>query len=143
MGIETELKFWINCDPPRSTHQSALRIHKQKNGKLFVGRSNKGIKIDKELQILLLPHRPRVPIEDPIELEILWVFPYRKSEPKKNRGGLIPCQTRPDADNLIKGLLDAMTKISMWKDDGLIYSIKFEKYFGANSGIGVKIRSKP
>lgn len=137
-----ERSFWIDCVPPRSTHQSALRIHRLKNGKQFVGRSSKGLKTDKMLQCLLYPFKPARPYQDAVEIRIKWVYPYRKSEPKKNRHAPIPCITRPDADNILKGLIDAMTKVGFWKDDSLIFRISFEKYFSCSSGIGVTIRTK-
>lgn len=139
--MQTEQKFWINCVPPKSTHQSALRIFKMKNGRQFIGRDSKGLAVDRMLQKLLLPFKPSVPLDSAIDLSIRWVFPYRKNEPKKNRQAPLPCITRPDADNLTKGLLDAMTKVGFWKDDSLIFRIQFEKLFSENSGIGVIIRT--
>jgi len=138
--MESEVKFWINCVPPKTTHQSALRIFKTKNGRQFVGRDKKGLKVANELQILLLPFKPAQPINEPVELFVSWFYPYRKSEPKKNRSKLIPCATRPDADNILKGLIDAMTAVGFWRDDNLIFKLHFEKYFSSTSGIGVKIR---
>jgi len=138
--MEDEIKFWVNCVPPKSTHQSALRIFKTKDGRQFVGRDKKGLKVARELELLLLPFRPVSPICSPVELCVSWHYPYRKSEPKKNRNKSIPCATRPDADNILKGLIDAMTKVGFWKDDNLIFKLNFEKYFSENSGIGVRIR---
>ena len=138
--MEGEIKFWINCVPPKTTHQSALRIFKTKDGRQFVGRDNKGLKVAKELQLLLLPFRPSQPISDPVELHVSWHYPYRKSEPKKNRGKSIPCATRPDSDNILKGLIDAMCRVGFFRDDSIIYKLFFEKYFSENSGIGVRVR---
>lgn len=138
--MEDEIKFWINCVPPKTTHQSALRIFKTKQGRQFVGRDNKGLKVAKELQLLLLPFRPPQPISDPVSLHVSWHYPYRKSEPKKNRVRPIPCATRPDADNILKGLIDAMCRVDFFRDDSIIYKLFFEKYFSENSGIGVRIR---
>lgn len=135
-----EIKFWIDCVPPKTTHQSALRIFKTKTGRQFVGRDNKGLKVAKELQLLLSPYRPPEPISDPVALTIAWHYPYRKSEPKKNRDRSIPCATRPDSDNILKGLIDAMCRVGFFKDDSIIYKLFFEKYFSEKSGIGVKVR---
>ena len=139
--MQNEQSFWINCVPPRSTHQSALRIFKKRDGRQFVGRDSKGLAVDRELQSLLLPFRPPARLECPVRLSVRWVYPYRKSEPKKNRKNPIPCATRPDADNLLKGLIDAMTKVGFWRDDSQIFSLNFEKYFSEKSGIGVTIRT--
>lgn len=133
--------FWINCVPPKNTHQSALRIFKTSAGRQFVGRNRKGLKTDKLLQNLLLPYKPRVPYSTSVELSIRWVYPYRKSEPKKNRNKPIPCTTRPDADNILKGLIDSMCRVGFFSDDSIIFRIHFEKFFSSNSGIGVTIRT--
>lgn len=142
--MQNERKFWVNCIPPRSTHQSALRIFKMKGsngkeGRQFIGRDNKGRAVDKELQLLMLPFRPPMPLDCPIELEVKWIYPFRKSEPQKNRIGLIPCIARPDADNLLKGLVDAMTKAGFWVDDSRIYRMAIAKWYGESAGIGVRI----
>lgn len=136
------VEFWIDCVPPKSTHQSALRIFKTRAGRQFVGRDSKGLKVDKMLQSLLLPYKPRMPYSTAVELSVRWNYPYRKNEPKKNRASPIPCITRPDSDNILKGLIDAMTKVGFWADDSLIFRIKFEKFFSEKSGIGVTIRTE-
>ena len=135
------VEFWIDCVPPKSTHQSALRIFKTRAGRQFVGRDSKGLKVDKMLQSLLLPHKPKVPYSIAVDLSVKWVYPYRKSEPKKNRTAPIPCITRPDSDNILKGLIDAMCKVGFFTDDSIIFRLNFEKFFSENSGIGVGIRT--
>ncbi len=135
------MKFWINCVPPKTTHQASLRIFKRKDGRQFVGRASKGKKTAQMLVALLIQHKPSVPFDCPVELIVEWHYPYRKSEPKKNKDKSIPCATRPDADNILKGLIDAMTSAGFWKDDNLIFKLKFAKYFSENSGIGIEIRT--
>lgn len=134
------VEFWVDCVPPKSTHQSALRIFKAKNGRQFVGRDSKGLKVDKMLKQLLLPYKPAVPYSTAVELTVKWVYPYRKSEPKKNRNAPLPCITRPDADNILKGLIDSMCP-HFFRDDSIIFRIIFEKYFSEKSGIGIRIRT--
>lgn len=137
--MSNSLEFWIACVPPKSTHQSALRIFKSKSGKQFVGRDKKGLAADKNMQALLFPFRPTKPFSGALTLKVGWNYPYRKNEPKKNRNKPIPCVTRPDADNILKGLIDAMTKVGFWKDDSQIFKLYFEKYYSEKSGISVFI----
>jgi Holliday junction resolvase RusA-like endonuclease len=40
-----------------------------------------------------------------------------------------PHTIRPDADNLKKALMDALTEIQIWRDDAQVYGIKAEKYW--------------
>ncbi len=137
-----ELNFKLNCIPPKKTHQSSMRIFKRKDGKMFLGHDKKGAETQDFLMQLLLQYQPDTPIEDPIILYVKWVYPWRSSEPKKNRAlGSIPCTTKPDADNLAKQLQDCMTKLRFWHDDSQIYSLLFEKYYGDDVGIYIKIKT--
>ena len=133
--------FKVHCIPPKATHQASLRIMKRRDGSQFVGKcdSSKGRKTQNELLALLAPHAPAVPIEVPVRLIVSWIYPFRKSEPKRNRVGLIPCDTRPDVDNLFKMLGDCMTRLGFWLDDSQVYSLTFSKYWGADPGIKIVI----
>lgn len=135
MKQEIVKEFFIKCLPPRTTHQAALRIFKNKSGKQFIGRDRKGLSVARMLEDLLLPHRPVARIDEPVLLTVRYYYPYRKSEPKKNRNALIPHTSKPDADNILKGYLDAMTRCGFWKDDNIVFRINFEKYFDERSGI--------
>ena len=137
------MKFIIECIPPKATHQASLRIMKRKDGTQFVGKfaKSKGKQAQNDLMTLLMPHVPSSPIEEPVKLHVKWVYPSRKSEPKKNRIGQIPCNTRPDVDNLFKMLGDCMTRLGFWMDDSQVYSLTFEKFWGERPGIFVEIES--
>jgi Holliday junction resolvase RusA-like endonuclease len=90
---------------------------------------------------LLLPHRPAEPFTGPLRVEIRWRFPYRKTERGGviKRGWAIPHDTRPDLDNLAKGLLDAMTRLQFWRDDAQIYSLELNKNRGPEPQIKVRL----
>lgn len=132
--------FFIACVPPRTTHQSGQTIMRGRNGARFVGQNAKAKAVAEELQLRLLPHVPTVKFTKPTRLHIVWQYPFRKSEPQKNRQlGIIPCTVRPDADNLAKLFLDAMNKVGFFKDDALVYDLRLIKTFAYNSGIKVRI----
>jgi|GEM_PF-740524 len=48
------------------------------------------------------------------------VDPYKWDQPKT---------TRPDGDNLAKGLVDAITKCGLWEDDCQLFHTEVDKYF--------------
>lgn len=132
--------FRIACVPPKTTHQTAMRIFQNKEGRAFLGKSSKGKRVETELLSLLLPHRPAAPLVGPLSLECSWVYPYRKSEPKKNRGGLIPCPTRPDCDNLAKFLCDCMERAGFFETgDAQVTTLTFGKWWGPRPGIEVDL----
>lgn len=135
-----EINFKLNCIPPKKTHQSAMRIFKNKEGRAFLGHDKKGSQTQSDLMQLLLPYQPASPLQGEIVLSVDWIYPWRSAEPKKNRvKGFIPCVTKPDCDNLAKQLQDCMTKLRFWQDDAQIYSLNFRKFYGDNVGIHVKI----
>ena len=134
------MHFVINCIPPKKTHQSSLRIFKPKGlNHTIVARDKKGQQTQNELMWLLIPYKPEKPLEGALKLSVKWVYPYRASEPKKNRVGDIPCIARPDCDNLAKGLNDCMTRLGFWLDDSQVYELKFTKLYGSNPRIEIEL----
>lgn len=136
------IDFFIECEPPKTTGQAGLRILKGKNGKMFVGKmsNSKSVKVKKEFIELLKPFVPQQPLNCPLELFIEWIYPFRKSEPKKNRNhGNMWCITRPDCDNLNKMFADVLTALKFYTDDSIVSRLIFEKKYGNNSGIHVRM----
>ncbi len=63
------------------------------------------------------------------------VYPFRKAERERLEGTaaaemLIPHFERPDADNLVKSLLDSMTRAGVWEDDGQVADLRVRKWRG-------------
>jgi Holliday junction resolvase RusA-like endonuclease len=63
-------------------------------------------------------------------------MPIPKSTSKKKRAlmelGLIAHTKLPDTDNLLKNLLDCMTKMQFWKDDRQVFDIHIVKRYEDN-----------
>lgn len=63
----------------------------------------------------------------PIRLMVCFAFPRPKSRCRKRDGvGMIWHTSRPDIDNLLKAVTDAMTGIA-WGDDSQVCSVNAEK----------------
>lgn len=137
------MQFVIHCIPPKHTAQASNKILKTKDGRMFVGKmsSSKAKQTQNELMWLLTPHRPKTPFSEPVKLYVKWVYPFRKAEPKKNRIEGLPCDTRPDVDNLLKLLLDIMTRLGFWIDDSLVYDLHFVKCYSDNPRIEINIEN--
>lgn len=43
---------------------------------------------------------------------------------------LLPHTVRPDADNLVKSLLDSLTRAGVWADDAQVYDLRVRKWRG-------------
>lgn len=144
--MSNRLDFFINCIPPKSTHQAAQRILKRHDGTQFIGKfaTSKGKAVESELMTLFMPHRPAVPFDGPLRLSVYWTYPWRKSEKKSNRAkGETPCDVRPDCDNLAKFVCDIMTRLAFWNDDGQICLLMFRKAWGNKPGIGIRVEECP
>lgn len=142
MAEQVPFSLFVDCVPPKSTHQASVRIMKRKDGSQFVGKAqnSKGAQTQRDLLVLLSLDRPEQTFTGPVKLQVLWVYPWRKSEPKKHRQyGYRLCDKRPDCDNLAKILVDCITKLHWWEDDSQVAHLQFTKAWGDCPGIGVRV----
>lgn len=137
---QPDVYFKIACIPPKATHQGSMMIMKRRDGSSFVGKAqnSKGAAAKRDLMSLMIEHAPKVPLKGPIELQVEWAYPWRKSETKKRMAeGYQYCDTRPDVDNLMKMLGDCMTRLGFYGDDSQIARLHFTKLWADKPGITV------
>lgn len=81
-----------------------------------------------------------IPSIKPIELSLLFFMPIPSKLSKKKKTLLIgqPCIKRPDIDNFIIILLNAMNGI-VYKDDCQVYEINTSKVYSDNPGTAIFI----
>lgn len=85
------------------------------------------------------------PIADtPLDVDMTFILPVPKSWSKKKimsalQGEVLP-QGRPDLDNYIKGLCDALNGI-VWKDDSSIVTMTGRKVYGEIPGVKVVVQT--
>lgn len=95
-------------------------------------------------------HRPVSPFEGPIELGLTFYLPRPKAHYRtgKHAAELRPGAPRwhankPDADNLAKSTVDALTILGFWRDDGQIAALTISKIWanpGEDSGMHLLVR---
>ena len=88
-------------------------------------------------------YRDMPQLEGPVCMVLEAVFAPAKSWPKKRRalalsGHLRPV-TKPDADNLIKAVADALNGIA-YRDDVQVVSVACDKRYGETEGLTVTLR---
>lgn len=138
------ITFHLPIVPPKATSQSAGKRIVVVKGKPMFFKSGKAQAVENDLTLLCAPHKPRQPFECPITLSVDYVFPWRKSEPKKRRAlGRVPHTSKPDCSNMVKMLEDCLTKLGFWKDDSLVSDLQVTKAWGDAVGIYVRIEPKP
>lgn len=88
-------------------------------------------------------HKPREPITEPLRLEVtVYMVPPKKYHTKPKQaliasGQLLPT-TKPDLDNLVKGIKDGITGI-IWHDDAQIVELVVRKFYDMQPRAEVKI----
>jgi len=116
-------------------------ILRRRDGTPFVGRAagSAGAKAKKNLLNLLCSHSPPKPFRGATKVEVMLVFPWRKSEAKKRRRlGIIPMTTKPDLDNLSKMILDSMAEANWFEGgDQQVYDLTLRKWWGDEVGITI------
>lgn len=125
--------------PPTATaQQKGVFV---RNGRAHFFTKKKVREADNFMSGLLLPYRPGSPIETPVMISVRFTFPFRKSERRAvvKAGARIPHTSRPDLDNLEKGLLDTMTRLGFWTDDSLIAVKHSAKAWGPEPSVRITI----
>lgn len=79
-------------------------------------------------------------ISGPIAVEIRFIMPIPKSWSKKKQEEAIGDYhiKKPDTDNLVKGVFDALNKIA-WNDDNQVAKVTAVKLYGERPGIEISI----
>ena len=75
-------------------------------------------------------------IECAVKVEFVFVFLCPSGVPKWKKWKA----TKPDCDNLVKAVLDAMTLLGFWVDDSQVCSLAVDKVYMDVAGPGVSVR---
>ena len=138
------MKIKLDIVPPKSTGQAAATILKR-GDRYFVGKksNSEGKRIQDMLWALLMEHKPATPYVGPLAFTSTYVYPWRKSEPKKNRvHGFRWMDKKPDADNIPKIPQDVMTRLQYWGDDSQIAVLGVRKLWGDDAKVGIFLELK-
>ena len=136
------IRVKLDIVPPTATaQQKGVFVH---NGRAHFFTKQKVRDAEDFLAAMLTPHAPAEPLRGAIYLQARWCFPYRKSEPKRvtNSGREIPHTSRPDIDNLEKGLLDVLTRLRFWEDDARVFTKSTAKVWGPNPYLAIALKTE-
>jgi Holliday junction resolvase RusA-like endonuclease len=85
------------------------------------------------------------PLDTSIEMHCVFYKGIPKSASKKNRVlmelGIIKCITKPDLDNYVKLVQDALNKV-LYTDDSVITTLSAEKYYSCKPRAKITLRFK-
>ena len=126
-----ELRFYIGGKPPRKTHQGGVQYRRDDAApggvRVFTDPShlNEALEMRAEFR-RQLPAGWKASGE-PAEVLVTLAYPQRQTD-RLDDDALLPHTERPDADNLVKSILDAMTRAEVWVDDAQVYDLRIRKF---------------
>tara|TARA_R110002020_G_scaffold419630_1_gene628776 strand:- start:332 stop:769 length:438 start_codon:yes stop_codon:yes gene_type:complete len=135
MEKSTDIKFTVPISPKgKSRHRTA-------NGRAYTPKEQ--VKWEQQFALFAAEHRPREPLEGPIALYVTATFPrpkrLRRKKDEKERPGRLFHFQKPDADNVLKSVCDALNDTGWWRDDAQIAFTNVTKYFEEINGKGPRI----
>lgn len=87
------------------------------------------------LALMVGPHTPKTPIRRPTPICV--AVEWRFTPPRGRKPGYRV--TRPDVDNLMKLLLDVMTRLGWWQDDAQVARMEVSKRWSRTPGLHVTV----
>lgn len=85
----------------------------------------------------------RWPVEAFLEVEVVAYLPIPKSATKAQRAGMeagtILPSRKPDVDNVVKVVLDALNGVA-YKDDARVYRALVTKYYGTDPRLEIRMK---
>lgn len=131
----------------KTAQQKGASVRRGRSGKAYVHHYTKSkvAKSQRALAALILSAKNRagwvcVSRDLPVWVSVEFIYPLG-SKPKKMYGAIKT--TRPDGDNLLKGLLDAGTECRLWVDDAQVQisqNVKRYQYEGEEPKVILMLR---
>jgi Holliday junction resolvase RusA-like endonuclease len=81
----------------------------------------------------------RPTITGPVCLRVNFYLPRPKGMKDEGEDQSILHTKKPDADNLLKAVMDAMTQAGVWEDDALVFKPVPAKYYAHDGKTGAQI----
>lgn len=133
------INIFIPGDPDTATAQEkGIKIARSRTGKYYPQFYEKpAVKMaNRRLAWQLMDHKPKEPITGPVELMVVWAFGIH-AKPKRYINKFR--ETKPDLDNLNKNLMDILTRLGFWNDDGQVAKLLLMKRWVADKDAGIHI----
>jgi Holliday junction resolvase RusA-like endonuclease len=135
------MKFFTPCLPIAQPRPKATTING--SARMYAAKASHPIHAFKAGVRLAWADAGAEKIDGPILATIVCRFPRPAKVPKKLGTDRIAKSTKPDLDNLAKGVLDALNGLA-YHDDGQVCELKIVKYHAAEGETpGVLVELKP
>jgi Holliday junction resolvase RusA-like endonuclease len=132
------IKFTVYGEPVAQGRPRATTI----NGHVRMYDPKKSNDFKKYVKLVASQYRPEELITGPIAMKVSIYKPSLKSFSKKKKieaekGDLRPI-TKPDVDNYVKGIKDALKSV-IWKDDSQVVDLYISKWYSEKPRIEIEI----
>jgi Holliday junction resolvase RusA-like endonuclease len=122
---------------------NSKQIYRTKDGRSFIGETDKHRQNERNLITLFAQHAPEQPLEGPVAVTYYFKYPWRTNHSKKIRAkGQIHKATAPDLGQLTKRCDDVLQACGFVRNDSQIASYgNTEKVYCDRTGVFVQIRT--
>ncbi|MBB6446488.1 RusA family crossover junction endodeoxyribonuclease [Bacillus benzoevorans] len=133
------IKFTVYGTPVAQGRPRATTV----NGNVRMYDPAKSRDFKKYVRLVASEHRPPSLLDGPLAMKVNIYKPSLKSFSKKKtmaaeKGELRPV-TKPDVDNYVKGIKDALKSV-IWKDDSQVVDLHISKWYSETPRIEVSIK---
>ncbi|QWH09512.1 RusA family crossover junction endodeoxyribonuclease [Bacillus mycoides] len=138
------IKFTVLGEPVAQGRPRAS-TRKKANGKVEVKMydPSKSRDFKQYVGLVASQYAPEKLLEGPLQLEVKVYKPSLKSFSKKKalaaEEGLLRPTTKPDVDNYVKGVKDALNKV-IWNDDSQVVDLKVSKWYSEKPRVEVTVK---
>lgn len=133
-----KIEFTVYGEPVAQGRPRATTI----NGRVKMYDPKKSSEYKNYIRLVASQHAPKELLDGPLQLTVRVYRPTLKSFSKKKKKlaeeGKIRPTTKPDTDNYIKGIKDALKNV-IWKDDSQVVDLKVSKYYSEKPRVEIKI----
>ena len=133
------IQFTIMTEPVAQGRPRATTI----NGQVRMYDPKKSRDFKRYVSAVAAKFAPASLLEGPLQLEVKVYKPSLKSFSKKKalaaEKGLLRPTTKPDVDNYVKGVKDALNKV-IWNDDSQVVDLKVSKWYSEKPRVEVIIK---
>lgn len=133
------IRFTVYGEPIAQGRPRATTI----NGHVSMYDPKKSRDYKNYIRLAASEHKPEKLLEGPLSMKVKIYRPSLKSFSKKKaemaeKGELRPV-TKPDTDNYVKAIKDALKSV-IWKDDSQVVELHASKYYSQNPRIEIEIK---
>ncbi|MGY0433647.1 RusA family crossover junction endodeoxyribonuclease [Bacillus rugosus] len=116
-----------------------------RNGKVHMRDPAKSKYFKQYVALVASQHRPETIITGPVSMDVKVYRPMPKSvsnskkKKEKAENGLLRPTTKPDVDNYVKGVKDALNHL-IYKDDSQVVDLNVSKFYSEEPRVEIKIK---